>query len=780
MSVTTYDEGVQRRSRVYGAAVTLEGLGTASEGIWYLCDERPAWAGSAWREYLTAMPDLLAERVDPRGGLPEAGEIEAQILDHRDALTEMIRPDAEPWAYLSADLTASVTTLGLTGRAVTVDALVFVGSECLRVTAVGGGGTYTVTRGALGTEAQRHRARDAARLYLPSLRTRRITLYTYPLDGADATTLREVGSAFVDQVAWDESLGVWTVRGKTGLRNLNRIVARVKRTANVVERTQIQEAATDIVFGFGGTTTEVGVARPDQIVTHGTRPVYVAINEERIRGTIDSDGTWLSAIARGVDGTRIEEHSGGDIITQVWRADTQSPEYGCFLSSPGPSPSTSRSSGQWDASDHWIDIMLCLLTSSAHPDDGLELTNYLSSGSNRVRSNWSSLPVGVGVGLPVDQIEVAAAMAIRARTPDYRFPGFEVGTKSIPLGDLLTEHFLRPIGAVLSYVGGQVRIRLPRMPLPGAASFTLGPTEILTRDVGRGRRAPELGRVGLDLGSLAGTIVVSTRTRSGAPVELVVSDATYPGTYGQRGYYGVDEGAVQIDAPSARADAGGSLPWLVSAQAARLFRWRRAPVRLEGLEAHDTLYAVAPGDVGALTLDELPDLRGARGATSLPVEVVEVEPILNRDRGSLVSLTLLAYGGRTRVGRICPSAVASAASTASGGNVAVATVANRYTAPDGADAGLPTTDAASFIAGDVVQVYSAAGVATGSARAVVSVGANSLTIAGSTAIASGAIIAYAPYANQTTTQREGWVSLADRTDVTVGAGTDAPWQIGDV
>jgi hypothetical protein len=583
LSVTTYDQGVQRRSRVYGVAVTIAGLGTAAEGIWYICDERPAWAGSAWREWLSSMPSLLPERVDPRGGIPEAGEIEAQILDHRDELTTQIRPDADPWARLGVDLTASGTTITLIGRTATVSQILFCGAECMLVTAVGGAGTYTISRGALGTDAQPHRARDAVRVYLPTIRTRRITLYTYPLDGVDVSTLREVGSGFIDEAALDDTLGIWTIRGKSSLRNLSRVVARVKRQGQIEALRQLE--IDDTVIALSGAVIVGAAARPDQIVAHGTRPIYVAIGNERIRGTVDDLGQIITIAARGVDGTRVEEHRRDTPVTQVWRADTQAPESGCFLYSPGPSPSTARASGAWVASDHWIDIMLCLLTSSAHPDDGLELVNYLGSGTDRARSNWSSLPVGVGVGLPIAQIDVASMLAVLARTRDYRFPGFEVGTESVPLGDLLTEHFLRPIGAIVAYVGGQVRVRLPRMPLPNGATFTLGPTEILSRPVGRGRRAPDLGRVGIDLGSLAGTIVVSPRTRTGAPVELVVADSDYPGTYGQRGYYGADEGAVKIDAPSARADAAGSLPWLVQAQAAV---YRRAStgriLRIKGIE----------------------------------------------------------------------------------------------------------------------------------------------------------------------------------------------------
>lgn len=771
MTVATFAAAIDRRDRQWGAAVTIEGVGDATDGVWYFCDALPSFATSAWRPWLTEMPDLLAERVDPKGGLPEAGEVSASILDYGDGLSAHMQTDADPVAFISGSIAASTTTVTFT-RALAVGSLAYVGAEAMIITGTAGGLARTVTRGALGTEAYQHRDGDAVRAALPSLRTRRLTVYVYPLDGADATTLREIGSGFIDTATLDRDMNVWVLRGRSSMRNLSRVVARVRRGGEVVYYREAEAQYLQVTVGS------------QEYAQHGTRSLFFRIGDEIIRAEPVAGAASAFAFAtftvsqRNVLSTRsgeIEEYAS---VSQVWLADNASGR-GCFLVSPGPSPSTSRSSGTWIASEHWIDIMLCLLTSSAHEDDGLELVNYLATGPDRARSNWSSLPVGVGVGLPIAQIDVASMLAVQARTIDALFPGFEVGAEAAPLGDVITEAFLRPLGAFLSYVGGRVRVRLPRALLPGEGSFDLGPTDILSRSVGRNRVAPRIGGAGLDLGQLAGTVRVTTRSRRGGSVEIIVNDSTYPGTYGQRGYYGSDEGAVSIDAPASRTDDAGRLPYLERAQLSRLYRWRRPPIRLEDVEAHDSLYDVAPGDVGRLTLDEVPDTRtGVRGVTSLQVEVVSAEHQLDRTSGSRVTLTLTAYGAQTRVGRVCPAAVASGASSPSGGDVSVPLVANRYTAPD-APSGLPATDAAAFAVGDVVQVYTAAGVPSGSTRAVVSVGSNTLTLAGSTAVSSGAVIAYAPYASQTATQRAGYVSMADRTDLTIGAGSERPWQYGE-
>jgi hypothetical protein len=766
--VSTFAAAIARRDRQWGAAVTIEGIGDAASGLWYLCDALPQFATAAWRPWLTEMPDLLAERVDPKGGLPEAGEVSASILDYGDGLSAQMQTDADPMAFLVGGISASATTVTFT-RTLSVGSLAYVGAEAMIITGTAGGLARTVTRGALGTEAYQHRDGDAVRAALPSLRTRRLTVYVYPLDGTDASTMREIGSGFVDTAQLDSDMNVWVLRGKSSMRNLSRVVARVRRGGEVV---QYRSSSRYLQVSVGTYA----------YAQHGTRSMFLRIGDELMRveqiaGTTLDMGMF-SVMQRGVLSTRSGDIDDYASIAQVWLADDASGR-GCFLVSPGPSPSTSRTSGTWVASEHWIDIMLCLLTSSAHEDDGLELTNYLATGPDRARSNWASLPVGVGVGLPIAQIDVLSMLAVQARTRDALFSGFEVGSEAIPFGDLITDAFLRPLGAYVGYVGGRVRVRLPRALLPGEGSFDLGPTDILSRSVGRNRVAPRIGGAGLDLGQLAGTVRVTTRSRRGGPVEVIVNDSTYPGMYGQRGYYGSDEGAVSIDAPASRTDDAGRLPYLERAQLSRLYRWRRPPIRLEDVEAHDSLYDVAPGDVGRLTLDEVPDTRtGVRGVTSLQVEVVSAEHQLDRTSGSRVTLTLTAYGAQTRVGRVCPAAVASGASSPSGSDVSVPLVPNRYTAPD-APAGYPATDAAAFAVGDVVQVYTAAGVPSGSPRAVVAVGTNALTLAGSTAVSSGAVIAYAPYASQTTTQRAGYVSMADRTDLTIGAGSERPWQYGE-
>lgn len=165
----------------------------------------------------------------------------------------------------------------------------------------------------------------------------------------------------------------------------------------------------------------------------------------------------------------------GQLATQVFLARSD------FRYSPGPTPSTIRSSGTWVRSSHWIDLLLIMLTSSNEPADGLELANYVSA-----RGNYSSLPPGYGVGLLAAQIDWDAFAAVKQRTLDYLFPNFSLGAgDAVPFGELVDEQFLKPMGAYLS-TSGVARVVLPRIPLLESASLTIGSADILAKPIGPG------------------------------------------------------------------------------------------------------------------------------------------------------------------------------------------------------------------------------------------------------------------------------------------------------
>jgi hypothetical protein len=461
---------------------------------------------------------------------------------------------------------------------------------------------------------------------------------------------------------------------------------------------------------------------------------------------------------------------------QVWLADASTMLPGAFRYSPGPAPSSSRSAGTWTRSDHWIDIILCLLTSSAHPDDGLELTNYLTSGSDAERSNWSSLPPGVGIGVPVAEIDVAGLLATKARTPDWRFPHFVVGDKPRPFAELLEEQILKPLGAYLTARAGKIAIVLPRTPLEDEALTTIGSEQILTRATGKRAYQAEL-RAAQDMSLLASAVrFTGLRRTDGEEHTLTVSAAEFAATYGQGGLYTLEEQPLEIEAASALAIETGDVGFLELVAMRHLWRCHRPPWRVQ-VETDVSLYAQVAGALVGLTCAELPDEdTGTRGWTAAPAQVEQRTLEVTPDHGARLIWDLIAYGGGGRFGRVGPSADINVVV----GNAATVT-ANRYAHID-APSDLPSTDAAGFLVDDVVALKNRDGSSAAAGTQIVqNVVGNVITLDGNFggALAADKLLVYADRASAVAQQYETFTFWADQTQLTVGASADDPWTYGE-
>lgn len=776
MSVATFDAGVNRRGQRYGCAITIEGLGGASEGLWYLCDRAPSWAAgnAAWREVLDRpRPSILPERVSPFGGISEAGEIEFHVVDVADFLTAELGFDRDADAFLVAALNGSATTIEL-DRDVGVGDRLYAASEVFLVTAAPGSSTFTVTRAALGTDAQTHAEGDAVRTLLPNLRSRRARLYVYPLDGINSGTLREVGTFHLDDLELDEAMNVYTIRGKSQLKHLARQVARTQIRGSLDGWDAVQSSA---IFGFDvlGGPRFWWDAGPGELASGDAVTLLVEDEVMGIRPITPSGSSVLQGSpVRGLLGTRAATHAVGADVTQIYAANRD------FRVSPGPSPSSSRTSGTWVPAAHFVDLILILATSSAADEDGLELVNVLGAGRDDELANWSSLPVGVGVGTPIALIDVKAALDVKQRTQDVEFHHFYCGDEAVSFGELVTERFLRPIGAFIATSGGRATIKLPRAPVGGVTSFEIGPAQILRKKIGKRRYLPRV-KVSQDMSLLVGAVrCKGMRTADGAAVEHTFFDDDFGATYGQRGFYGAAEGSIEFDARGVRAGPGGAVPFLSRAAESSLFRLRRPPLKLD-LDVDDTLYALQISDLASFTLEEVPDFaRAARGVTSMPIEVLTIEPVLDdkSEGGSFLTLLALAYMPGVRVGRISAAGRASGDSTDDGTNTTLVIEANHYTAPDAGN-GLPTSDAAAFVVGDVITAISNAGVPTGALRTVISIGADTLVISGTGVVPDLTTVIYAQRPDQVAQQYAEYVSFGDRSGVIAGT-SQSLWHYGEV
>jgi hypothetical protein len=329
------------------------------------------------------------------------------------------------------------------------------------------------------------------------------------------------------------------------------------------------------------------------------------------------------------------------------------------------------------------------------------------------------------------------------------------------------------LGAFISVEGGTVSIVLPRAPLVGAtASITLGPADILTREVGRGNRLP-IAKVNRDKVQAFGSISYEI-----GPEKLnhTVNNSDFSRAYGQRGFYGAASRSKPIPVPGGDPTQAE----LYSGRgAALLFRKHRPPLTAT-LDTTFDSFTGAIGETADVTLPEAPNMQDAtRGWTSRLGQLLEREAKFDAGGlGPYMSLKVESYGDKVRIGRIAPSAHVASVST----NTATCT-ANRFTSGD-ALGGLPTTDAAAFSIEDAVKLVTHDGseLASGATQAVVSIVGNAIELDGnfSGALAADTFLTYADYTDAESRQTERYAYASDQATQTVGDGTEAPWVWGEI
>lgn len=758
----TFADSAAARDAEWIVLATIEGCGTNAGTLYRFCSEVPSYGDSSYRPWLMEWPRAAPERVDPLGGLPTAGELTLSILDVDDTLTSEWRTEADPVAYLTAEAAAgdaSITVSSVSGIA--ADAVLYIGNEALTVSGIAGL-TVTTGRGKLDTDATKHPSGAPVYAYLPYLHSRRVRLYVVNKDAASSAQEHEIGHWRIDYRGLTEDLNGYTLRAQSQLKWLGRL-------AGMRPRESYELLSWRTSDWQGRPIGQLPASYAATLFT-GQRKLFKNLDTKEV---FSSAGYQNLVGRRGLYDSPMVEPTAGSTVVRVYGADPDDdPDAptSYFRWSP-PSPSSSRTSGTWTRSAHWVDIILNLATSSADPDDGLELANR-----NTTYGAWDCLPVGLGIGVPHVQIDWAAALDVRARTPDYLFPNFLIGEASIPFGQLVGDHFLRPIGAYFSTVGGVATIILPRLPLEGASALAIGSAEILARPVGRALYAHAIGaeqNVADARGALS-YMVGPRRDR----IELHASD--FGAVFGQRGYYGHDEQAAEIEAPSARATSGGRCAFLEARAMGRLLRLWRPPWKLAPSVGSEQ-YAAGVGTQVAITHEQIPNARtGARGVTSLPAELSQVGWEVSPEEGYVHRWEAQSYGV-LRVGRIAPSA-----RIVSWDGSAATISSNRYTQTD-ASTSLPRRDSDSFTAGDHLELRDRSGVnlAPGVIERISSISTDKLTLSGDFGGVltvgtgnAGQILRYATSADAKT-ELDSYVFAADVATRTVGATTQTPWRYGE-
>lgn len=766
---STWSTTLSSRTRGWVLLARIEGVGDGS-GQWTFCSVVPAYgSNSTYKPWMVTLPEVLSERVDLSGGIPEAGSCTLQLVDVADTLTSLLRTESAEYTSVTEAVDATETEIEV-GRNTGLNGLViWLGSEAMKVTATASSPTrVTVTRGYLGTEATTHDSGDPVYLWPNFLEGRRFSVYLAPLHASSSTEERLVGTYVLERVAWDDALNAWSLSGSSQQRYLDRQAPIRPQTMTLVT-----PMADRVLCSTPGALRALW--SDDRLFMQAEGEVLRLRDLARVFGASgEYPLTQYLIDERQLLGSKQAELEQGQVMRRVFLAG-QDLRY-----SPGPSPSTSRSSGTWTQATHWVDLLLILLLSSADEADGLELVNRRTTGSDWSRSNFSSLPPGYGAGLPASLIDWSSWESVRNRTRAWTLPYFALGHEEPQsFAELIERHFLRPLGAYLSVDGGTLRLALARVPLADeTAAATIDADTVLRRGTEAQVYLPRVSAQ-RDRARAIGAVVYRVGPQK---IAGTFRNSDFGRTYGQRGWYGALEPTLTIDVP-------GGDPGMAEAYGQRasalLYRQHRPPLELEA-EVDASLFPDATaGAVLAVSLAELPELAsGVRGWTSVLAEVAERELRAEATRsigggdslGVSLRLRLRRYGATVRLGRIHPAAHITSVSSAT------ATVeANRYTQSDATD-GLPTSDAAAFVAGDkVILVDRDGAVVAGTPETVSSVSSNTITLSGTFggALAAGKVLVSAAVGDASTTQRGRYVYHADRGDQTVGSTTDALWRWGE-
>lgn len=772
--MVSFAAAAARRDQRWVPIVTIEGIGDYA-GQWKLCSEVPTYASgdATYKPWLREMPGILSESVDPVGGVAKSGELSFDVVDIDDAITAALRSDRAPTTELNGALTAGATSATVKdGSGITAgSSVIYIGAEAIRVVARSGNSLSTITRAWLGTDAAAHADTNPVLLSTPYLRSRRVRLYLTPGDGDSSTDETLMGTYHLDGIALSPDLGSYQITARSQQSYLGRLVCSTPRRYRVRGWTGSPALPVLILEK----TDTVAPPRASNQDWPGSDE-WCRVGKEILRGNFLGGGTNIDhfqTTARGQAGTEPAEIKVGDVAAQVYVSDMGT--HGSFRFSPGPSPSTSRASGTWTVSANWVDLMLALMTSSFDSADGLELTNYNGSGTpDAIRSNWSSLPIGVGAGIAVARIDVESFIKVRNRTMGYNFPALIIGDESMPLATLLEKHFLRPIGANLTISNDKLSLILRRSPLADEATTAVGNDSILADSEEGGGSAVMAPRLSAqqDMALLISSVVFNLTDADGTERKIIGLQGDSLGLYGPAAYYASDTRSLELDLPSARTDAGGVSAFVQNELVPRLLDLFGRPLWRVTFETDISLHGTYVGTVFAVSNAELPNtLLGTRGWTSVPCAITERTLVLG-EHGASFRWVVLGSGHLPRTGRIAPSAIITSVVS----NTATV-AANRYTSTD-ASGELPSTDASAFTAGDILALAALDGVRSGSTQTISSITGNDIALNGNFGgtLASGKVLIYADRGDAAAQQYNSFVYWADRTNHTVGSSTDTVWR----
>ena len=764
---------------------TISGHGSKADGLYVYSvgAAANAFAGYTFRPWVAAgtFPDVLGEKSPPLGGVVSAAQFQIQIVDIDDSLTSEWRTDADPVTTLSEDVVKSSlsTTFDLqTTSGLSSGDYVWIGDEVMKVT-VNTGTQVTCQRALLDTEPQKHYAGSAVFTALPKLLDRRVRVYLMPVnaDTFSSTDVYQFGTFFITGYTLDASKNVWSISAKSDLRYVEREIA--TEPLRCVTELGCVDFQTLNIYPKASSMPQ---ATEQRLLNAWSlwpeNQAYLLIGSEVVlMDTLPFGGVvtnlFGNIIERGKFNTKIdeEEPSAESEAVIVFGSDTNGP---CAFRHDPTNTETTRNE-KWIKSNHPCDIMLCLLTSSAFPnnEDGLELTNGGALG------NWSCLSPGMGLGISYDAIDVQSFLDVKSQM-SYEFPNLWFGDEPVQFASWVTENFLKPIGLQLTSTEGKISLRFPTLPLAGSQTTTW--TNAVFDAFAKNDLSWEDGVVGgPDTSNIYNVVQYHTPSPYGRPDIATFRDRDFDGWNIARGDFSSDR--TLIIEVQGMTLAQESQFWDLAAR--RLLRFHKPLWKLKLRTGFDQ-YDVRPGDVIALSHDDLPNLKtGTRGWSGVLAVVLSREFQL-RDRADMgIEWEILSYGYDARFGRVAPSAYINEV-TQDGSNY-VCTVASSMFAVANAQNNLPTSDADAFSVGDEVilmdpDVSNAGGAST---QTIVALTSTTITIdgnfGGALTMTGGEFLGYADRDTSVAAQHQRYVYLAGKTDSppNIQSSTDSPWRFGD-
>jgi len=775
--MTTFSTAANALGSQWSVVVTLEGSGNSS-GLFYYCSTIPTYAAadSNYRPWLRAgsWPDIMSESVNPMGGLPQAGNISLDLVDIDDTLTSEWRTERGPTTLANGAITSTATSITVNDASnITTGDVIYMGNEAILVGGKTSDTLETLTRGHLDTDAIAHTDDEEVYLSTPYLRGRRIRMYVIPMDAGSASDLQLFGVYHVDSFSMSADFNGYILQGRSQLKYLDRLVAHDPVKPFIINTNQ----GSGVLF--------LSVPGPFNPWDDGAGG-YFKFGDEVVVASLDTASEVIIKITkRGAMGTAITAGVAGfemgDPGNWIIGAETDGPGGFRFIDrgdwsqlSSGEKLAITRASHLWQKSAHWVDIILCIMTSSAG-DDELELLN-----GDDTYGNWASLPVGYGLGIPSNKIDFESFIKIKNETPDFLFKSFFIGHEAQPVREIISEQILRPIGAYITTETGHISLRMPTIPLKDEAVANWDDDVVLSKRAGDRRRVADM-KASQDVSKIATTVNFKVRNASGGFSTQTFNDVGFEGWSVGRSYYARDEKPLEFFVPSIRIE--GSEAFVKRLGMRKLFRFRRPMWKLSVPTGLDQ-YAKTPGDLVGVTHAELPDTEdGTRGWTSVACEITDREISVN-EGGVGLGFKLLAFT-TTRVGRVSASGYTTGLSGPDGsGDYTLDIAENVYTDPHSVG-GLPTTDAASFRAGDAVTLQNLDGsdAAATATQIVQSVSSTQVVIDGnfSSALATGLVLIFADRASAVSDQHDGYVYFAGQTDSppNIGSSTDKPWRYGE-